>query len=127
MTAGIDYGLGMSNVDKENGIRYGVIHNREVCQAWADDSEAVYPELDNEADDKCDDCGFKFKQHREFGADDESEVSENACDHFELDTSGIETEASEFIYEQDGYACSQSADDTDIFSQESVLHAMQIL
>lgn len=52
--AGIDYGLGQSNVDKSNGIRYGVIPQHEVLQAWADSSEPYYgkphcPHCGNEA------------------------------------------------------------------------------
>jgi hypothetical protein len=39
---GIDYGMGQTNVDKENGIRYGVIHQNEVLQAWADRSKPYY-------------------------------------------------------------------------------------
>lgn len=39
---GIDYGMGQTNVDKENGIRYGVISQNEVLQAWADSSEGYY-------------------------------------------------------------------------------------
>jgi hypothetical protein len=41
---GIDYSLGMSNKDKETGIRYGVISQNEVLQAWADSSEPYYGE-----------------------------------------------------------------------------------
>lgn len=39
---GIDYGRGKTNVDKETGIRYGVINQNEVLQAWADSSEPYY-------------------------------------------------------------------------------------
>jgi len=51
---GIDYGLGQSNVDKSNGIRYGVINQNEVLQAWCDASEPYYgkptcPKCGNEA------------------------------------------------------------------------------
>jgi len=42
MNAGIDYGMGRTNVDKETGIRYGVISQHSVMQAWADNSEADY-------------------------------------------------------------------------------------
>jgi hypothetical protein len=41
---GIDYGMGMTNIDKSNGIRYGVISQNEVLQAWADSSEPWYGE-----------------------------------------------------------------------------------
>lgn len=56
MGRGIDYGLGSSNIDPSNGIRYGVINQHEVLQAWADSSEADYgephcPKCGNEAVD----------------------------------------------------------------------------
>lgn len=37
--AGIDYGLGMSNIDNETGIRFGVINTHQVGQAWYDSEE----------------------------------------------------------------------------------------
>jgi len=46
MSAGIDYGMGTVNIDQETGIRYGVIPVNDVCQAWSDESEPVYPEPD---------------------------------------------------------------------------------
>src|SRR5262245_47880068 len=42
MGRGIDYGMGATNIDKDNGIRYGVIPQHEVLQAWCDSSEADY-------------------------------------------------------------------------------------
>lgn len=42
MSRGIDYGLGQTNIDKQTGIRYGVISQNEVLQAWADASEPDY-------------------------------------------------------------------------------------
>ena len=39
---GIDYGLGQTNIDTKTGIRYGVIHQGECLQAWADSSEPYY-------------------------------------------------------------------------------------
>ena len=42
MNKGIDYGMGQTNIDKKTGIRFGVIHQNEVLQTWADASEADY-------------------------------------------------------------------------------------
>lgn len=42
--AGIDYSLGMANVDTKTGIHYGVIPQNEVLQVWADSSEPYYGE-----------------------------------------------------------------------------------
>jgi hypothetical protein len=51
MAAGIDYGLGTTNVDTATGIRYGVIHQGEILQAWADSSEPYYaPGADEDAE-----------------------------------------------------------------------------
>jgi hypothetical protein len=51
MGAGIDYGMGRTNINRETGIRYGVISQHSVCQAWADCSEADY------GDPTCPKCG----------------------------------------------------------------------
>lgn len=55
---GIDYGLGKTNID-ENGIRYGVIHQNEVLQAWADESEPVYGIIE------CNKCKHEFNLDKE--------------------------------------------------------------
>jgi hypothetical protein len=49
--AGIDYGRGLSNIDHETGIRYGVIHANSVGQSWFDSSESDY------GDPTCPECG----------------------------------------------------------------------
>jgi hypothetical protein len=46
MNAGIDYGMGLTNIDHATGIRYGVISQHSVLQAWCDSAEAIYPEFD---------------------------------------------------------------------------------
>lgn len=48
---GTDYGMGQTNIDTETGIRFGVISQNEVLQAWADSSEADY------GDPTCPKCG----------------------------------------------------------------------
>jgi hypothetical protein len=48
---GIDYGMGASNINPLTGIRYGVISQNEVLQAWADSSEPYYGEEEMEEDD----------------------------------------------------------------------------
>lgn len=39
---GIDYGLGKTNVDTTNGIRFGVISQHDVGPAWYDDADPYY-------------------------------------------------------------------------------------
>jgi len=68
---GIDYGHGNTNIDTKTGIRYGVISQRDVGDAWYDESEAFYgsshcPECGDELDDdtldeyECE-CGHEIK------------------------------------------------------------------
>lgn len=73
MSAGIDYGMGMANVDRATGIRYGVISQHTLAPESLSDLEPVYPETEH--DDDCDnhDCcncgdmsepmGFAYDQH----------------------------------------------------------------
>lgn len=54
MSAGIDYGMGQTNIDRQTGIRYGVIPVHDVTQAWYDSAEDDYgpphcPQCGNEA------------------------------------------------------------------------------
>ena len=42
MNAGIDYGMGLSNIDRATGIRYGCINQNTVSQAWCESSEPQY-------------------------------------------------------------------------------------
>lgn len=49
---GIDYGMGMSNVDRETGIRYGVISLHSLdCQTFADSTTPTFP------GPNCPECG----------------------------------------------------------------------
>ena len=60
---GINYGMHDSNLDTDNGIRYGVINQNAVGQVWYDESEAFYgpplcPSCFNEVDETAD---FSFE------------------------------------------------------------------
>jgi hypothetical protein len=98
---GFDYGRGETNIDKKTGIRYGVIHQGEVLQAWYDCAEPYYvvyciycgAELKKGFDAKrCPECYKTFKD----GDFDECEPASYSCESKE-------------------YVAEQSADDCDIF------------
>ena len=71
---GIDYGRGQVNIDHTNNIRYGVISQNEVLQAWADESEPIYfyvcPECEHEFGydfpevETCPNCGTMMTRQR---------------------------------------------------------------
>jgi hypothetical protein len=60
MGAGIDYSMGMSNVDQETGIHFGVISQNEVLQAWCDSSAPQYGNLN------CPICDLSVEVGEEF-------------------------------------------------------------
>jgi hypothetical protein len=76
----MDYGLGTTNIDVKTGIRYGVISQYSILQAWADSSEPEYP------CETCD-CGNRV--------DADGEITEplDYCD----------AEALSYSYQGDGY------------------------
>ena len=98
---GIDYGLGQSNIDKETGIRYGVISsNGDILEAWADESEPYYGKVE------CPKC------------DKEVEPS-YACSECEADLDGYSMlEPLGHVYTEGGYECEEGSDG-DIFVLKS--------
>ena len=91
---GIDYGLGKTNIDTDTGIRFGVISQNEVLQAWCDSSESVYPDIEHDAD-----C-------------------ENS-DNSDYCNCGDMLEPIAHKYSSDNYECEQSYDSGDIFILKS--------
>jgi hypothetical protein len=122
MGAGLDYGRGLQNIDTETGIRFGVISQNEVLQAWADSSEPYYGKPEEPI--KCPDCGAEIipTDDTEWGDDRECthELGEDrgtcgATVTFELDEFA---EPLCFTLDEDGYQA-QSGDDGDIFIVKS--------
>jgi len=98
---GINYGTFDSNRNPKTGIRFGVISQNEVLQAWADSSEPQFSV-------HCPYCG-SGPLKKGFDA--------KRCPHCykALDESDFyDIEPDGYLYEEDGYACS-AATDGDIF------------
>lgn len=86
---GIDYGMGTTNIDKQTGIRYGVIPCNEVLDAWYNEAE---PER------YCEGCEYK------------EDIDCSLCDYCETELI--------YSLERDGYEATQM-DDGDIFITKS--------
>ena len=104
MSLGTDFGLGRTNIDRETGIRYGVIPAGDVGQAWFEDAEAEYPppacpNCETEIDPDCEECP-------ECGA----EIAE---DQF------YDMEPISFFVDSPELRATQSGDDCDIFVTRS--------
>jgi len=105
--AGIDYGSGLTNVDRETGIRYGVISQHSVTQAWCDSSEADYGEP------TCPKCGCKAldsgddaippteqREHWEYNGNDFACL---ACEYTFWSDQAYGDEPQGWSYDGDGY------------------------
>jgi hypothetical protein len=136
MSRGIDYGLGQTNIDKETGIRFGVIHANEVCQAWSDSSESEYgepscPKCGNEAvasdapipEDEIQEEGDEDKARDELGYKSLHGVcGDYACDSCRILFDGDEAygcESIAFNLDDGEYKATQGGDDCDIFILKS--------
>jgi ribosomal protein L37AE/L43A len=123
---GIDYGLGQSNIDRDTGIRFGVINQNEVLQAWADSSEADYgnphcPKCGNEAVSIENECVPDLDSD-ECPAEWEDEARDHACLSCQYSFASDDAYGDEpngFTYDGDGYVCTQYGGDGDIFVLKS--------
>lgn len=123
MNAGIDYGMGSANVDKSNGIRFGVISIHEVTQAWCDSSEPNYGEP------SCPKCGgslvaYDDEAHGDFLASHPNyrSCAEYACTNCQIYLDSDEVYSDEPLCHElnDGeYTATQGGDDSDIFITKS--------
>jgi hypothetical protein len=102
---GIDYGMGVQNINHESGIRYGVIPVNDVLQAWADSAE---PEYSDETEQMCGECG-------QMQAGTVGQTVECSCGYnFDLELSDF-AEPLAYSLNDGEYVASQNGDDTDIF------------
>lgn len=112
MSIGIDYGLGMSNVDKETGIRFGVISQNSVdLDCWSD-AEPDY------GDAHCPECGARAIQSDDSSVADAdwNDGKDFACAECQIcfwSESAFPDEPVGYSYDEDGYHLTDCLD-TDI-------------
>lgn len=109
---GIDYGLGRTNINPQTGIRYGVISQHSVTQAWCDSAE---PDYGKPQEVECPSCG------KEYGLGDQydwGDTFECECgESFEIELFDM-AEPIGWYYEGDGYKLEDCLD-ADIFVLDS--------
>ncbi len=107
MNKGIDYGIGKSNIDKDTGIRYGVISQHSIMSEAMEDFEYDY------GDSHCPKCGNEVKTRKG-----KTEFRCKICKYnFESDEA-YGDEPIGFIYEQGGCILTNCLD-TDVFVLKS--------
>jgi hypothetical protein len=109
-SAGIDYGRGMSNIDNETGIRFGIIHQNSLnLDMVSNEMESHYPEPCYAEDINCPRCGkfFRVTPNHKWG----DAVRCYSCQHqFELDMPEF-MEPSHSTYEKEEYNVYQVYDE----------------
>lgn len=108
MNAGIDYGMGRTNIDHAMGIHYGVIWQNSVCQALGDsDLEYDY------GDPCCPKCGNAAVESDKLPEESEewekargacSDWGCNSCEYVFDSSEAFGDEAIGWKYEADGYS-----------------------
>lgn len=119
MPVGIDYGMGCTNRDPENGIRFGVISQNSVSQAWSDSAE---PDYGKPTCPKCQSDAMEylaihepFEQYRAHGC------ADYACEDCEITFDSSEAfpdEPQGWSYKNEGYDLTDYLD-SDIFVVKS--------
>lgn len=114
MSAGIDYGMGVTNRDPETGIHFGVISANDLVQTWSDESEGDYgdpqcPECDGVVTDNFPD-DWKGSNGDLFCANCQKSFWSDQC---------FGDQPISWNYDKDGYKATQGGDDTDIFVLKS--------
>jgi hypothetical protein len=105
MSAGIDYGMGRTNINHETGIRYGVISQHSVSQAWCDSAEPDYGEP---TCPKCGNAALEYDSDQE-GEDWEAARHECAdfmcvdCEYVFGSESAYSEEPQSWSYSDEGY------------------------
>lgn len=118
--AGIDYGCGLTNINHETGIRYGVISQHSVSQAWYDSAEPDYGAA------TCPKCGhecvsFDAVKHKDLDSYSSYSCADYVCEEcaITIDSSdAFGEEALGWNYEDDGYKLTDCLD-SDIFILDS--------
>ncbi len=114
MNVGIDYGMGRTNVDVETGIRYGVISQHSISQAWSDSAEPDYgkpscPKCGNEAL-SIDKCESEDVENWDCAEHECSDYVCESCQYVFGSESAFGDEPQGWNYEGDGYVLTDCLD-----------------
>lgn len=128
--AGIDYGMGLSNVDKETGIRYGVIHQNKISPYAFEDimnngtdvdfesfKEDLQSSLESAIASTLEEHGM-FRKGSKYNCNDPEQMAEEIVDNLEWDGYEGIGDCTRYEYNEDGYLL-QTCSEGDIFVLKS--------
>ena len=99
--AGIDYGLGQTNVDHATGIRYGVISQHALADWFYDEWQADYGEP------TCPECGDSVADTSGYGDDDYLQYRKHGCADYVC------------------HSCKHTLDGQDVTPDEPIGHSLE--
>lgn len=111
MSTGIDYGMGVTNRDLENGIRYGVIPINHLSSWALECSEAVYPDT---VEVECPSCGSCFETENS-----DETFCDNCNAEFSTSYAWDSVEPIGYDYTPNDPEYTTESDETDIFVTKS--------
>jgi hypothetical protein len=127
---GIDYGLGQANIEKETGIRYGVISQNSISPYAFEDimnngtdvdfenfKEEVKSRLESAIEGVLDELGL-YRKRSSHNMNDPAGMAEEIVDNLEWDNYEGTGDCTRYLYEQDGYVI-ETCSDGDMFITKS--------
>jgi transposase-like protein len=99
--AGIDYGLGRTNIDTATGIRYGVISQHSLASWFYDEWEADY------GDPTCPECGCSVADTSGHGDDEYKQYTDHGCADYVCHT------------------CKHTLDSSDVYPEYPIGHELK--
>lgn len=115
MNAGIDYGMGLSNIDQSTGIRFGVISINSLPGWILNEEEPDYGEP------SCPECG---SEDITLDEDDDSQMVCHSCDHSFDEQDQLPEEPRSWKLEADGVTMTRNGDDSDYFIDKSPFYTL---
>lgn len=129
--AGIDYGMGLSYIDKETGIRYGVIHQNKISPYAFEDimnngtdvdfesfKEDLQSSLESAIKHELEERGLWSRRRTTTLNNDPRQMAEEIVDNLEWDGYEGTGDCTRYEYNEDGYLL-QTCSDGDIFVLKS--------
>jgi hypothetical protein len=124
MSAGIDYGMGTTNMDHETGIRFGVIPSNDIMPEAFDDIASNGDDVDFEAHKDAVKVSLEaaieavLNEYNHERSNSSGDMAEDLVDNLEWDGYEGTGDCTRYVYEADGYKL-QTCSDGDIFVLKS--------
>jgi hypothetical protein len=121
---GIDYGMGMSNIDRDADIRYGVIPHHAVGSAWYESAEGFYgsPACPNCGGDAVEYDESKHESYDDYRRTIDRDYACQRCEHYMGSEYAYGDEPQSHFVDDEEITAEQGYDSPDIFITKSIYY-----